>query len=459
MKSNRPKVLHTVGGQPMLVRVLRAGAETTEQLGLPLGRLAVVVGHGADQVRACLARDPGLEAIRGSIETCLQDPPRGTGDAVAQALPLLDDDALRQGMSLVLYGDVPLTRPETLAGLVQAAQAAGGMAVLTALPDDPTGYGRILRNDTGGVVGCVEQKDASAEQLQIHEVNTGILAVPTEALHRWIPQLRNDNAQGEYYLTDVLAMAASEGMPVAGQVCTDADETLGVNDQLQRAFLERRLQRLQAEALMRAGVHLADPARIDIRGELSCGSDVLIDAGCVFEGAVQLGDDVTIGPNCVLKNVSIAAGTRIEAFSHLEQAVVGERCVVGPYARLRPGTRLAEAAHVGNFVELKACELGAYSKANHLSYLGDATIGSRVNIGAGTITCNYDGANKHRTIIEDDVFVGSDTQLVAPVVVHQGATLGAGTTLTADAPADLLTLSRARQTTVPRWKRPKKQAH
>jgi bifunctional UDP-N-acetylglucosamine pyrophosphorylase/glucosamine-1-phosphate N-acetyltransferase len=353
---------------------------------------------------------------------------------------------------------VPLIPPHALKTLVACSEQHNGIAVLTTRLNNPTGYGRILRNAHQAIVGCIEEKDASDEQRQIQEVNTGIMAVPTIQLHRWVAQLKNDNAQGEYYLTDLLGLAAHDGVAVVS-ADIDSDLVQGVNSQEQRAQVERLYQRRLASELMAAGVQLADPERIDIRGLLTAGSEVRIDVGCVFEGQVELGDHVHIGPNVVLKNVRIEAGARIEAMSHLEDCSVGPRATIGPFARIRPGSVLAEGSHVGNFTELKNTRLGPYSKANHLSYLGDAQIGARVNVGAGTITCNYDGAEKHRTVIEDDVFIGSDTQLVAPVVVHEGATLAAGTTLTADAPAHQLTLSRTRQTSVARWKRPKKQSH
>jgi bifunctional UDP-N-acetylglucosamine pyrophosphorylase/glucosamine-1-phosphate N-acetyltransferase len=356
---------------------------------------------------------------------------------------------------LVLYGDVPLTKVSTLQRLIAVA-GYDRLALLTANLADPTGYGRIVR--TGGAVQrIVEQKDADDAERSIREINTGILVAPTAALTRWLPTLGNRNAQGEYYLTDIVALAVSEGLPVTTAHPDATWETDGVNSKTQLATLERIHQRNIAEALMEAGVMLADPARIDVRGSLTCGTDVSIDVGCVFEGTVSLADGVTVGANCVLRNCTISAGARIAPFCHIDDAEVGPESVVGPYARLRPGTVLGRNVHIGNFVEVKNSQVADYSKANHLAYVGDASVGSRVNIGAGTITCNYDGANKHRTIIEDDVFIGSDTQLVAPVTVGRGATLGAGTTLTKDAPADALTVSRARQATIAGWKRPVKQ--
>ena len=367
-------------------------------------------------------------------------------------MPLLDDSV----PTLILYGDVPLVSAATLKRLAEAAKD-GKLALLTQHMEDPTGYGRIVRDLLGHVSRIVEQKDADPETLRIDEINTGILVCPTRPLKQWLTALKNDNAQGEYYLTDVIAAAVADG---TGVVTANPDhewETLGVNSKTQLAFLERRHQRNLADRLTDSGVMLADPDRIDIRGTLACGRDVSIDVGCVFEGTVKLGKGVKIGPNCVLKNVTIADGVEVLPMSVLESAEVGTGSRVGPFARLRPGTRLGPDSHIGNFVELKNATTGTGSKVNHLSYVGDAEIGSRVNIGAGTITCNYDGVNKFKTIIEDDVFVGSDTQLIAPVTVHRGATLGAGTTLTQDAPADKLTLGRARQHDhIENWKRPVK---
>jgi len=403
-------------------------------------RIVVVYGHGGDAVPNALSAPDLLWA--------LQSPQRGTGHAVMQALPHLIDSV----PTLVLYGDVPLTESATLAQLIAPA-AQGALALLTVDLADPTGYGRIVR-EAGRVTRIVEHKDADEATRSIREVNTGILAAPTPALRRWLAGLSDNNAQREYYLTDIVAAAVAEGVTVQAAQPAFEWETLGVNSRAQLAQLERIHQRRQAEALMEAGVALADPARIDIRGSLECGRDVFIDVGCVFEGAVRLGSGVSIGPNCVLRDTTVDNGAQVLAFSHLDSAAVGSNARVGPYARLRPGTELGEGSHVGNFVEMKATRLGPGSKANHLAYVGDAEVGARVNIGAGTITCNYDGVNKHRTIIEDDAFIGSDTQLVAPVRVGRGATLGAGTTLTRDAPADQLTISRARQATVAGWKRP-----
>ena len=434
MHSDLPKVLHALAGEPLLGHVLsRARA-------LNPSRIVVIYGHGGDAVPKALAAP--------DLVWALQSPQRGTGHAVMQALPHLVDSV----PTLVLYGDVPLTEPATLTQLIAPA-AQGALALLTVDLADPTGYGRIVR-DEGRVTRIVEHKDADEATRSIREVNTGILAAPTPALRRWLAGLSDNNAQREYYLTDIVAAAVAEGVTVQAAQPAFEWETLGVNSRAQLAQLERIHQRRQAEALMEAGVALADPARIDIRGSLQCGRDVFIDVGCVFEGAVRLGSGVSIGPNCVLRDTTVDNGAQVLAFSHLDSAVVGGNARVGPYARLRPGTELGEGSHVGNFVEMKATRLGPGSKANHLAYVGDAEVGARVNIGAGTITCNYDGVNKHRTIIEDDAFIGSDTQLVAPVRVGRGATLGAGTTLTRDAPADQLTISRARQATIAGWKRP-----
>jgi bifunctional UDP-N-acetylglucosamine pyrophosphorylase / glucosamine-1-phosphate N-acetyltransferase len=437
MYSNLPKVLHKLAGKPMLQHVMDSASA------LNPSKMCVVYGHGGDTV-------PNAFPKCGAIWT-KQEPQLGTGHAVMQAIPHLDND----GLTLILYGDVPLTRTESLKQLTDVAKT-GKLAVLTIELADPTGYGRIVRDSKGNITGIVEHKDATPEQHKICEVNTGIMAVPTQHLSRWLSQLKNDNAQKEYYLTDIIAMAVSENIHVAAVHPSAEWETLGINSKVQLAQLERTHQANIAQALLEQGVTLADPARIDVRGELTCGKDVFIDINCVFEGKVNLGDNVSIASGCVLKNVTIANATQIAPYSVLDDAIVGADCRIGPYARLRPGTKLADHAHVGNFVELKNTELGKGSKANHLAYVGDATVGSNVNIGAGTITCNYDGANKYRTIIEDDVFIGSDTQLVAPVTVRKGATLGAGTTLTKDAPAGELTISRAKQVTIPGWKRPVK---
>ena len=443
MRSRLPKVLHPLAGKPLLGHVLDAARE------IGAARICVVYGHGGEQVRSALDAP--------DIVWALQEPQLGTGHAVLQAMPA----AVPSAPTLVLYGDVPLIRASTLRRLIEAA-GTGSLALLTAHLDNPHGYGRIVRVD-GAVKRIVEEKDADDAERAIHEINTGILVAPTAALARWLPSLGMRNAQGEYYLTDIVALAVAEGMPVVTAHPDEPWETEGINSKAQLATLERVHQRNVAGQLMEAGVMLSDPARIDVRGELgcqlSCGRDVAIDVNCVFEGRVELADGVSVGANCVLKNCRIGSGTRIAPFCHIEDAVVGADCVVGPYARLRPGTELGRDVHVGNFVEVKNSSIADHSKANHLAYLGDATIGSRVNIGAGTITCNYDGANKFRTMIEDDAFIGSDTQLVAPVTVGRGATLGAGTTLSRDAPPDQLTVSRAKQVSIPGWKRPVKNAN
>lgn len=441
MQSNLPKVLHTIAGRSMLSHVLD-GARALNADGI-----VVVVGHGAEQVQSAYAADTDLQFA-------LQRPQLGTGHAVQQAVALLKEDG-EDDVTIVLYGDVPLVQVATLQALLAARR--DGMAVLTEILADPAGYGRIVRDDKGEVCAIVEHKDANETQRSITEVNTGILAAPTASLKRWLSQLTNNNAQGEYYLTDVIGMAVADGLPVAVAHPQAAFETLGVNSRIQQAQLERMWQGELARRQLESGVTLADPARFDVRGQLVCGRDVFIDVGCVFVGSVELADGVHVGPHCVLRDVVIGPGTQIEAYSHLDHAQVGAQARIGPYARLRPGAQLADHTHVGNFVEIKNTHLGEGSKANHLAYLGDADIGARVNIGAGTITCNYDGVNKFRTVIEDDAFIGSDTQLVAPVRVGRGATIGAGTTLTRDAPAEQLTVSRARQTAIAGWVRPVKQ--
>jgi len=435
MQSDTPKVLHRLAGRPLLSHVIDAARQLSPKV------ICVVYGHGGEAVREAVGEN-------GAI-WIMQNPQLGTGHAVMQAMPYLDE----RWPTLVLYGDVPLIRAQTLRRLAQAA--GKGLGLLTTTLADPAGYGRIVRNGRR-VARIVEEKDATARQRALREVNTGIMVAPTKQLKAWLARLENRNAQKEYYLTDIVALAASGRVPVAAAQPDAAWEALGVNSRGELAELERIYQRNAAQALLEQGVTLADPARFDVRGVLSCGRDVAIDVNCVFEGEVTLGHCVSIGANCVLKDVRIAAGTSIEPFCHIEEADIGANCRIGPYARIRPGTRLASDVHLGNFVEVKASRVGEGSKANHLSYIGDSEIGKNVNIGAGTITCNYDGANKHRTIIEDDVSIGSDTQLVAPVRVGKGATLGAGTTLTRDAPPGELTVSRAKQTTVPGWTRPAK---
>jgi bifunctional UDP-N-acetylglucosamine pyrophosphorylase/glucosamine-1-phosphate N-acetyltransferase len=426
-----------LAGKPLLAHVI----DTARTLSPT--RLVVVVGHGADKVREAVGAP--------DVQFALQDRQLGTGHAVQQALPLLDPSV----PTLVLYGDVPLTRASTLKRLIDAA-GAERYGVLTVSVNDPTGYGRIVRDAAGKVKKIVEQKDASEEERRIAEINTGIVITPTRTLETWLASLKNNNAQGEFYLTDVVERAIDAGVEVVTAQPDAEWETLGVNSKIQLAELERIHQRNVANALLDAGVTLMDPARIDVRGTLECGADVSIDVNCVFEGRVTLADNVTIGPNCVLRDAVIGAGTRVDAYTHIEGGTTGANVVLGPYARLRPGAKLADEAHVGNFVEVKNAVLGHGSKANHLSYIGDSDIGARVNIGAGTITCNYDGANKHRTVIDDDVFVGSDTQLVAPVRVGRGVTIAAGTTVWKDVGEGELVLNEKTQVSKAGYKRPVK---
>jgi bifunctional UDP-N-acetylglucosamine pyrophosphorylase/glucosamine-1-phosphate N-acetyltransferase len=436
MQSALPKVLHAVAGKPLLQHVIDTARS------LSPASICVIYGHGGEQVPVAVAA-PDLKFAK-------QEPQLGTGHAVAQAAPVLDDTH----PTLVLYGDVPLTTAASLQRLIDVA-GHNKLAILTAVMADPTGLGRIIRED-GKIVRIVEQKDATAAELAISEINTGIMIVPTPQLRHWLTTLSNNNAQGEYYLTDIVARAVADGVEVVSAQPDDVVETYGVNSKVQLAELERSHQARVARKLLEQGVTLLDPARIDVRGTLTCGRDVSIDVGCIFEGEVHLEDGVTVGAYSVIRNARIAAATQIKPFCHIEDAKVGAASQIGPYARLRPGTELGEDVHIGNFVEVKNSQIAAHSKANHLAYVGDADVGSRVNIGAGTITCNYDGANKFRTTIEDDAFIGSDTQLVAPVRVGKGATLGAGTTLTKDAPAGKLTVSRARQLTIENWQRPVK---
>ncbi len=438
MYSRLPKVLHLLAGRPLISHVIATARA------LDAGRICVVYGHGGEQVPQAV-KSPEIVFVK-------QEPQLGTGHALRQALPHLG----KSPTTLVLYGDVPLVRPETL----RAMLTGGGrkMTVLTAEPENPAGYGRIVRDKQGRVAKIVEEKDASAAQRKIREVNTGIMALPTARLAGWLARLKNHNVQGEYYLTDVVALALTDGIAVDTVGTSDAWEMLGVNSKLQLAQLERIYQWQCATRLLEQGVMLADPMRLDVRGELKCGADVHIDVNCVFEGVVALGDAVEIGANCILRNVKVGSGARIEPFTHIDEAAIGAGCRVGPYARIRPGTRLHEDVHIGNFVEVKNSEVAAHSKANHLAYVGDSTVGRNVNIGAGTITCNYDGVNKHRTVIEDDVQIGSDVQLVAPVTVGKGATIGAGATITRDAPPGELTFTKKEQVTKPGWKRPIKKA-
>ncbi len=438
MRSDLPKVLHQLAGKPLLAHVIEAARK------LKPARICVVYGHGGELVAQTMcAKD--LIFVRQSQQL-------GTGHAVKQALPHLDV----RGNTLVLYGDVPLITSNTLAKLV--ADRGERLRLLTATFDNPAGYGRILRNSRGAVTGIVEEKDATPAQRQIREGSTGLILLPTKRISGWLARLSNRNAQREYYLTDIVGLALKDAVRVDTVAPKALWEIHGINSQRQLADLERIYQREIAKRLLDAGVYLADPARLDVRGELRCGSNVRIDVNCLFEGAVRLGHRVEIGANCVIRNATIGAGTRVAPFSMIDEAHIGANCIVGPFARIRPSTELADEVHVGNFVEVKASKIGQGSKANHLAYIGDAKVGRNVNVGAGTITCNYDGANKHRTVIEDDVFIGSDTQLVAPVTVRRGATIGAGSTITNEAPANQLTLSRARQVSIPNWKRPRKAA-
>ncbi len=453
MKSALPKVLQTLAGKPLLHHVLDT-ALALQGKASKKGPV-VVIGHGAADVKEFLSSTAKEDPRFSKVSTALQAQQKGTGHALLQALPKLD----AQEPTLVLYGDVPLTTQKTLNKLAKLADGVRGkdcaLALLTQNLSNPMGYGRIVRDADGSVKEIVEKKDASAAQKAIQEINTGIIVLPTNSLKKWLKALRASNAQGEYYLTDVIAMAVKDGVPIRTAQADNEYETIGVNSREQLANLERVHQLNTANQLMDSGVSLADPARIDVRGTLECGADVLIDVGCVFEGCVTLAAGTKIGPYCIIRNSTVGKNVVIHAYSHLDGAKVGNQSVIGPYARLRPGADLSNDVHIGNFVEVKNSKIAANSKANHLAYVGDSIVGTRVNIGAGTITCNYDGVNKHQTIIEDDVFIGSDTQLVAPVRVGRGATLGAGTTLTKDAPANQLTVSRAKQISL-QWQRPVK---
>ncbi len=437
MKSRAPKVLQPIAGRPMLAHVIDAARE------LGADGIHVVFGHGGDQVRAAFADQADLHWAEQARQL-------GTGHAVQQAMPGVPDDA----RVLVLYADVPLIGVDTLRALLAAG--AGRAAVLTETLADPTGYGRVVLDGNGDVQAIVEHKDADETQRMVRLVNTGVVAAPAADLRRWLGKLGNHNAQGEYYLTDIFGMARADGRPAAHAPCLVAGEAEGANDPVQLARLERAYQRRAAEALMRAGVRLLDPSRFDQRGQVDAGQDVEIDANVILEGRVRLGDDVRIGPFCRLRDVDLAAGTVVQAHCDLEGVVTRGACSIGPFARLRPGTDLAEGVHIGNFVETKKARLGKGSKANHLAYLGDAEIGAGVNIGAGTITCNYDGVNKSVTRIEDGVFVGSNSSLVAPVTLGEGATIGAGSVISKPAPAGKLTVARGRQVTVDGWQRPAK---
>jgi bifunctional UDP-N-acetylglucosamine pyrophosphorylase/glucosamine-1-phosphate N-acetyltransferase len=438
MHSALPKVLQPLAGKPLLGHVLAAARQ------LDPAAIHIVYGHGGDAVRAAFAAETELH-------WALQSEQLGTGHAVMQAIPSIPDDH----QVLVLLGDVPLVRTRTLQRLVNDS-AGGELALLTAVVDEPTGYGRVIRDERGEVSRVVEEKDASDDERRVNEVNTGVIAFGAAELRRCLASLRNDNAQGEYYLTDVIAMCAQRGIKVHGIVVDTPTEVLGINDRAQLAFAERTLQKQIAQELMLRGVAFADPDRVDVRGELTAGRDVFVDVGAVFEGTVVLGDNVTIGPYAVISSSTLGSGCVVHAHSVLDGVVAGPDCELGPFARLRPGTKLDQHVKIGNFVEVKNATVAAGSKMNHLTYVGDATIGTAVNIGAGSVTCNYDGANKHRTTIGDNVFVGSGSMLVAPVTIADGATIGAGSTITKDAPAGQLTLERSKQVSVPGWQRPKK---
>lgn len=437
MKSSLPKVLQPIAARPMLGHVIEAARALQPEA------IHVVFGHGGHAVRQALASQTDLQWSEQAEQL-------GTGHAVAQALPNIPDAA----RVLVLYGDVPLIQPETLRGLLHADAEA--LTMLSLDLDDPTGYGRLILDSEGRVAAIIEQRDARPEQRAIRIVNTGILAAPADALRRWLAAVRDDNAQGEFYLTDIFALAAGEGRPAWPVLCGDSMEAFGANDPWQLAELERHCQRRAARDLAMQGVRLLDPNRFDLRGSLRVGRDVEIDIDAIFEGEVELGDGVRIGPYCRIRNARLAAGTEVRAHCDIDGAVSHGPCVIGPFARLRPGTELAAESHVGNFVELKNAQLGEGAKANHLSYIGDASVGARANIGAGTITCNYDGVNKHRTEIGAGAFIGSNSALVAPVRIGENATIGAGSVITKDAAAGELSLTRARQTTLPGWKRPTK---
>ena len=437
MNSSLPKVLHTVGGKPMLQHVVDSCFQ------LDVAKMAIVYGHGGELVRD--------EITAENIHWALQADQKGTGHAVAQAEALIDDNAT----VLIAYGDVPLIKATTLKRLAKKLENAV-LSVLTTHVDNPFGYGRIVRDENGKILSIVEEKDATDDQRKIQEINTGFIAAKGSDLKRWLKQIKPNNKQGEYYLTDCIALAVSEGGVVEAVVCNNHLEVQGVNDRSQQAELERAYQAIKADELMRAGVTLLDPARIDIRGTVSAGKDVSIDVNNVFIGNVVLGDNVTIESGCVIKDSQIASNTIIKANSNIDSSIIGESCDVGPFARIRPETVLKAKAKVGNFVETKKSTIGVGSKVSHLSYIGDTQMGANVNIGAGTITCNYDGANKFQTIIGDDVFVGSDTQLVAPVTLGDGANIGAGSTITKDTPKGELTLSRSKQITIKGWTRPTK---
>jgi bifunctional UDP-N-acetylglucosamine pyrophosphorylase / glucosamine-1-phosphate N-acetyltransferase len=437
MHSNTPKVLHEIGGQSILAHVINCAKA------LNPSKIIVVYGYGGEIVREAFPHE--------NISWVNQAEQLGTGHAVQQALPFLDADA----QSLVMLGDVPLVDVAACKTLIE--QANNKLAILSFNKADPTGYGRILRADNQNVTAIVEHKDATAAQRNIVEVNTGIMAMPNSHLTKWLSQLTNNNAQGEYYLTDIVALAVQQGVEVVAEITDDEWSVTGINSKTDLSTIERVYQMRTAEKLLLQGVTLKDPARLDVRGSLSCGRDVEIDVNCVFEGKVTLSDNVKIAANCVIKNATIKAGVQIAPFTHIDDTEIGENSRIGPFARLRPGTKLAADTHIGNFVELKNSQVDVGSKINHLSYVGDTTVGKQVNIGAGTITCNYDGANKFRTVIEDGAFIGSDSQLVAPITIGRNATIAAGSTITRDAPADALTFCRAKeQKTIVGWKRPVK---
>jgi bifunctional UDP-N-acetylglucosamine pyrophosphorylase/glucosamine-1-phosphate N-acetyltransferase len=448
MKSALPKVLHRLGGRALLAHVIDCAAQLSAR------QAVVITGHGAEQVEAALSGSASSLAL----QFVRQEPQLGTGHAVQQAMPRLTDD----GVTLVLSGDVPLTEASTLQALL-ALCGGRQLALLTLALPDPSGYGRIVRAAPGGGVrSIVEHKDASEAERQIKEIYSGIMAVPTRLLRAWLGRLDKQNAQGEYYLTDIVKFAVADGLAVAAHQISDAAQVAGVNSPVQLAELERVYQLRRAHALMEAGTRLADPARLDLRGRLDCGRDVEIDVNCIFEGDVSLGDGVRVGANCVIANARIAAGAVIHPFTHIDGeklgVEVGEGALVGPFARLRPGARLGAEVHIGNFVEVKNASLAKGAKANHLAYLGDATVGERVNFGAGSITANYDGANKHRTVIEADVHVGSNCVLVAPITLGAGGTVGGGSTLTKNAPAGALSVARGKQVSIANWTRPVKKS-
>lgn len=437
MHSDTPKVLHEIGGKPILAHVIECAKALNPQ------KIIVVYGYGGEIVREAFSHE--------NITWVNQVEQLGTGHAVQQAAPFLDADA----QSLVMLGDVPLVDVEACSALIE--QAKQQLAILSFNKTDPTGYGRIVRTANKNVIAIVEHKDATEVQRNIIEVNTGIMAMPNLYLTKWLSQLTNNNAQGEYYLTDIVALAVQQGVDIVAEITDDEWSVTGINSKTDLSAIERIFQKRIAQKLLQAGVTLKDPKRLDVRGSLTCGKDVEIDINCVFEGNVILGDNVKISANCVIKNATIKSGVQIAPFTHIDDTEIGENSRIGPYARLRPGTILAADTHIGNFVEIKNSQVDIGSKINHLSYVGDSTVGKNVNVGAGTITCNYDGVNKHRTNIEDDVFIGSDTQLVAPITIGKGATIAAGSTITKDAPAGQLTFCRAKdQKSIKSWKRPVK---